>query len=145
MIGSANGVKSIAFSMDAEDDFFDPQIRNIITGITQELASPETPAASLFNVNFPSLSLGGIKGAAGCAQAQSQLSMILSDHPEGGFEVVSGLSIKMNGEVLTPGTDVEVLDRGMVALTAVNGANLQNLPNDPSLKRMIDAANGVIG
>lgn len=148
IIASANGVKTAAFSMDAEDDINDPLVCSLITEVTRELISADTPAASLYNINFPSIRSsgnGGIRGAEGCAPAPSELKTMLRANADGGYEVFSGLSIKMNGSEPEPGTDVEVLDRGMVALTSVRGYDLQNLPDDPSLQRMIAAVNRAIG
>ncbi|NQW21370.1 MAG: 5'/3'-nucleotidase SurE [Chloroflexi bacterium] len=145
IVASALGIKTCAFSMDAEDDINDSQVNSVITAITRELASVDTPQGSLFNVNFPTLPSSGLKGAEGAAPAPSDLKMFLEAHADGGYEVFSGLKIRIDDIKLTPGTDVEVLDRGKVAITAVDGTTLNYLHDDPSLNRMIDAVNRVIG
>ena len=58
---------------------------------------------------------------------------------------MSRLAVHSNRSTLAPGTDVEVLRRGSVAITAVNGDNLSHIPGDPTVQRMIAAANHVIG
>jgi hypothetical protein len=105
----------------------------------------ETPSGSLFNVNFPTISVGGINGAEGCAPARSDLKMNLDLQFDGGYEIFSGLKVDIDGLELIPGIDIEVLARGKVALTALDGNNLDYLRDDQSLHRMIDAANRVIG
>ena len=145
IIASALGIKTCAFSMDREDDVDSASVRNVITAVTRELISAETPQGSLFNVNFPSLPTDGLKGAEGAAPIPSDLKMSLKAHADGGYEVSSALKGIVDRIVLAPGTDEEVLSRGKVALTAVDGTSLNYLHGDPSLQRMIDSANRVIG
>ena len=145
IIASALGMRACAFSMDAVDPVDDFTVANVITAITNELISPDTPSGSLFNVNFPTIPVGGIKGVEGCAPARSDLKMTVDLQSDGGYELFSGLKVNIDGMELTPGSDIEVLDRGKVALTAVDGTNLNYLRGDPSLHRMIDAGNQVIG
>jgi hypothetical protein len=71
--------------------------------------------------------------------------MKLIPHEDGGYEIFSGLKVKIDGLEVPQGTDVEALDRGRVALTALDGPTLNSLQDDPTLQRMIDAANRVIG
>jgi len=75
----------------------------------------------------------------------SDLKMSLEAHADGGYEVFTALKVIEDRMELTPGTDEEVLSRGKVSLTAVDGNNLSYRPGDQSLQRMIDAANRVIG
>jgi 5'-nucleotidase len=145
IIAAANGVKTCAFSMDPEDNIDDPLVGSLITAITSELISPETPRAGLFNVNFPSLWRNSIVGAEGCTPTPSEYKMKLIPHEDGGYEIFSGLKVKIDGLEVPQGTDVEALDRGRVALTALDGPTLNSLQDDPTLQRMIDAANRVIG
>ncbi|MDA1279680.1 MAG: 5'/3'-nucleotidase SurE [Chloroflexi bacterium] len=145
IIAAALGVKTCAFSMDALDDLGDQLVGKVIAGVTRELISFETPRAGLYNVNFPSFRDNPIRGAEAAAPADSELKMKLEAHSDGGYEVFSGLKMKIDRLPQVSGTDVEVLERGMVALTAVVGASLDYIPGDPSLKRMIDAANQIIG
>jgi hypothetical protein len=63
----------------------------------------------------------------------------------GGFELFSGLRLNIDRLELTPGTDVEVLSRNRVALSAFDGNTLVHDQDDPGLQRMIAAANSVIG
>ncbi|MGB1749787.1 MAG: hypothetical protein ACPHK0_08435, partial [Dehalococcoidia bacterium] len=66
-------------------------------------------------------------------------------HSDGGFEVFSGLQIVIDSEQLEPGTDVEVLTRDRIAISAVEGPTLNYIHDDPTMHRMIAAANKVIG
>jgi len=145
IIASALGVRACAFSMDAMDPVNDLTVADVITAITNELMCPETPSGSLFNVNFPTIAISGINGAEGCAPARSDLRMNVDLQSDGGYEIFSGLKVNIDGLELTPGTDIEVLARGKVALTALDGTSLDYLRDDQSLHRMIDAANRVIG
>ena len=65
IIASALGMRACAFSMDAVDPVDDFTVANVITAITNELISPDTPSGSLFNVNFPTIPVGGVKGVEG--------------------------------------------------------------------------------
>ncbi|MEC9293682.1 MAG: 5'/3'-nucleotidase SurE [Chloroflexota bacterium] len=145
IIASSLGLRACAFSMDAMDPLNDLTVANVVKVITDELMSPETPLGSLFNVNFPTISLGGINGIEGCAPARSDLKMNVDLQSDGGHEIFSELKINADNIGLTPGSDIEVLARGKVAITAVDGSNLNYLRADQSLHRMIDAANRVIG
>jgi 5'-nucleotidase len=143
--GAAKGVKSCAFSMDHLDDINDQGVGNIITALVKELIDPETPRASLFNVNFPPLSSGEIQGAEGAIPAPSEFKNLIEPKSGGGFEIYSGLKAMIDRMELTPGTDLEVLHRNQVAISALDGPTLTHQPNDSTLHRMIDAANRVIG
>ena len=143
--GAGKGIKSCAFSMDAVDDINDQNIGNVITAIVQELIHSDTPRAALFNVNFPSLSYGGMQGAEGAVPAPSEFRSMMEVQSDGGFEIFSGLNVNIDQLDLTPGTDLEVLDRRKVAISALDGPTLTHQPNDATLRRMIDAANRVIG
>jgi broad specificity polyphosphatase/5'/3'-nucleotidase SurE len=131
--------------MDPDDDPNDASVRDVITEIARELINPKTPQGSLFNVNFPTKTAEGMNGAEGAAPMPSDLKISLEAQADGGYEVGSELKVFVDRMELTSGTDVEVLSRGKVALTAVDGNNLNYLHDDPSLQRMIDAANRVIG
>lgn len=144
-IACSNGIKAAAFSMAVPVDFDDPLIGKITAAITEELISSETPDAALFNINYPSFQAGEIVNAEGCAPTPSLHHMKLEQHDNGGFEIMSRLAVHRDGTTLEPGTDLEVLDRGRVAITALNGNNLCHIPGDPSLQRMIAAANRAIG
>jgi 5'-nucleotidase len=145
IVGSAKGVKSCAFSMDATDDIDDQQVRSIITSVATELISDETPRGALFNVNFPTLPSGGIEGVEGAAPAPSEFRSLIEAQSDGGYEILSGLSVNIERQELTAGTDLEVISRGRVAISALDGPTLAHEPHDPTLRRMIDAANRVIG
>ena len=145
IIASALGMRACAFSMDAMDHVNDFTVANVITAITNELMSHETPSGSLFNVNFPTISVSGINGAEGSAPARSDLKMYVDLQSDGGYEIFSGLKVNIDDLELTSGSDIEVLARGKVSLTALDGTNLNYLGDDQSLHRMIDAANRVIG
>jgi 5'-nucleotidase len=142
---SAKGVKTCAFSMDHEDDLDDQSVGRVITAITGELLENDTPRGGLFNINFPSLSSGAIKGAEGAVPAPSEFKTVLEAQSDGGYEIFSGLKLVIDGLPLTPGTDVEVLNRHKVAISALDGPTLTHQPDDATLRRMIDAANRVIG
>jgi len=142
---SAKGVKTCAFSMDHEDDLDDQSVAKIITAITGELLENDTPRGGLFNINFPSLSGGAIQGAEGAVPAPSEFKTVLEAQSDGGYEIFSGLKMVIDGLPLTPGTDLEVLNRRKVAVSALDGPTLTHQPNDATLRRMIDAANRVIG
>jgi 5'-nucleotidase len=145
IIASSNGVKAAAFSAELLEDVDDPLIGKITNAITKELVSEETPQATLFNVNFPSIHNGKINGAEESAPTPSLLQMKLERHENGGYEIFSRLAVGSDGSTAGQGTDIEVLMRGRVSITAVNGYDLKHIPNDPSLQRMIDAANLAIG
>ncbi len=151
-IACLNGVKSAAFSSALLEEVDDPLIGRITTAITRELISAETPPAALFNINFPTIRTGGITGAEECRPAPSLLDMKIEKHKDGGYEIMSRIAVSWDGSRLMPGTDLEVLDRGCVALTAVNvNGNMPNhTPNDQtlgrqSLGRMVAAASSAIG
>lgn len=144
IVASSNGVKAAAFSVAALEEVGDPVIGKITTAITNELISDQTRQGSLFNVNFPPLNAGKIQGAEGAVPAPSLHQMKL--YPDnGGFEIGSRLAVDWDGNELPPGTDAEVLNRGHVSISALDGNTLVHDPEDPSLKRMIVAANSVIG
>jgi len=131
--------------MDHLDDINDQGVGNVITALVKELIDPETPRASLFNVNFPPLSSGEIQGAEGAIPAPSEFKNLIEPKSGGGFEIYSGLKAMIDRMELTPGTDLEVLHRNQVAISALDGPTLTHQPNDSTLHRMIDAANRVIG
>ena len=145
IIDCSNGVKAAAFSLQRLDEVDDPLIGQITNGIAREFISEETPQATLFNINFPSMSNGGFGGAEEASPAPSLLQMKLEQHEDDGYEIMSRLAISWDGSSAIAGTDVEVLSRGRVAITAVNGNSLSHVPGDPTVKRMIAAANRVIG
>ena len=64
--------------------------------------------------------------------------MKLERHENGGYEIFSRLAVGWDGSTVGQGTDIEVLMRGRVSITAVNGNDLKHIPNDPTLQRMID-------
>jgi 5'-nucleotidase len=142
---AAKGVKTCAFSMDHEDDIDDQTVGKIITAVTSELLATGTPQGALFNVNFPSRSNGAIKGAESAVPAPSEFKTYLEAQSDGGYEIFSGLKLVIDGLPLTSGTDVEALSRSQVAISSLDGPTLTHQPNDPTLLRMIDAANRVIG
>ncbi len=145
IIACSNGIKAAAFSSNWLDDVDDPLIGKITAAVTKELISEDTPGATLFNINFPSIDDRMFLGAEESSPAPSLLQMKTVQQDDGGYEIISRLAVSWNGSELVPGTDLEVLSRGRVALTAVNGDNLSHIPGDPSLQRMIAAANRVIG
>ena len=145
IISAALGVKACAFSIGPFDDVDNQLVGRIITATTSELLSPDTPRAGLYNINFPPLQYSGFLGAEGCAPALSELKMKLEANNFGGFELFSGLRLNIDRLELTPGTDVEVLSRNRVALSAFDGNTLVHDQDDPGLQRMIAAANSVIG
>ena len=145
IIASSNGVKAAAFSTEFLEDVDDPLVGQITTEIARELVSEETPPAGLFNVNFPSIHHGIIGGAEEASPTPSLLQMKLEQREDGGFELMSRLAVSLDGSSAAPGTDIEVLMRGRVAITAVNGNNLSHVPGDPTVQRMIAAANRAIG
>ena len=145
IIAAAIGVKACAFSIDALDDVDDQLVGGIITATTRELVGSDTPRDGLYNVNFPPLRYSEILGAEGCAPAPSELRMKLEANNIGGFELFSGLRLRIDRLKLMPGTDVEVLSRNRVALSAFDGNTLVHDQDDPGLQRMIAAANRVIG
>ena len=142
---AGKGIKSCAFSMDAVDDISDQNIRNVITEVVRELVHNDTPLAALFNVNFPSLAYGGMQGAEGAVPAPSEFKSLVEAQDDGGFELFSGLQVQIEQLALTPGTDLEVLNRHKVAISALDGPTLTHKPDDTTLRRMIDATNRVIG
>jgi len=142
---AGKGIKSCAFSMDAVDDINDPNVRNAITEIVREVIHNDTPRAALFNVNFPSLPYGGMQGAEGAVPAPSEFMSKIEIQSDGGFELFSVLRVSIEQLELTPGTDLEVLNRCKVAISALDGPTLTHQPDDPTLRRMIDAVNRVIG
>ncbi|MBT4126074.1 MAG: 5'/3'-nucleotidase SurE [Chloroflexi bacterium] len=142
---SGKGVKACAFSMDAEDNFEDPIVKKVIETIVVEALKPETQHAGLFNVNIPTFSETPIAGAEGAAPAPSEFVSHINAHSDGGYEIVSGLALIINGEELQHGTDVETLSRNKIAISSLEGPSLAHQPHDPTLQRMIDAANRVIG
>ena len=144
-IASSNGIKSAAFSCEFLDDVDDPLIRQITSAIASELISGETPQATLLNVNFPSLLFGKIGSAEESAPTPSLLQMKLEQRDNGGYEIMSRLAVGSDGSTVPPGTDIDVLMRGRISITAVNGNNLSHIPGDPSVQRMIAAANRLIG
>ncbi|MEE8047015.1 MAG: 5'/3'-nucleotidase SurE, partial [Dehalococcoidia bacterium] len=159
IIAAAKGVKTCAFSIEAEgigaaeaeaeirtrESFGNELIGRIITAVGRELISPETPAGGLFNVNIPRPDGHGIAGAVACAPAYSDFKMKLYAQDDGGYEIYSGLKLVIDQLDLTPGTDVEALIHRNVAVTAVEGATLSYLPEDPTLHRMVAAVNREIG
>ena len=145
IIACSNGVKAAAFSLARFDEIDDPLIGQITNVIVREFISVETPQATLFNINFPALSDGGFGGAEEASPAPSLLHMKLERHGDNGYEIMSRLAIHRDGSPAAAGTDVEVLSRGRVAITAVNGNNLSHVPGDPTVQRMIAAATRVIG
>lgn len=142
---AAKGVKACAFSMDAADDIDDQIVGNVIGSITSELLDPETPRGGLFNINIPTFGEDAIKGAEGGAPAPSEFRSLLEAQSDGGYEIFSGLQVNIERMALTLGTDIEILSRGRIAISSLDGYTLSHQPTDPTLQRMIDAANSVIG
>ena len=142
---AAKGVKACAFSMDVEGDFDDPTVKGVIAAITTELLSPDTERGALFNVNIPAFGDTPIEGVEGAAPAPSELKSLIEAHSDGGYEIISGLAVNIDGLELAPGTDLEVLSRNRIAISSLEGPTLAHQPHDPTLQRMIEAANCVIG
>ena len=145
IIAAGRGAKTCAFSMDAGDDINDQAVGSVITGIVDELVDTATPRGALFNVNFPSLSLGGIQGAEGATPAPSEFMHMIEAQGDGGYELFSGLRVNIERQELAHGTDFDVLNRRRVAISSLDGQTLVHNPADPTLHRMIEAANRVIG
>ena len=145
IIASTTGVKSAAFSVELIEDVDDPVVSKITTAVTRQLIDGDASRASLFNINFPSIQGASILGAEECGPAPSLLDWKHIENVDGSFEVLSRLAISWDGSELPEGTDVEVLSRGRVALTAMDGVNLVHIPDDPTLQRMIASANRAIG
>jgi 5'-nucleotidase len=142
---AAKGLKACAFSMDATDDIDDQQVGSIVSSISTELVNEDTPRGALFNINIPTIPSGGIRGAEGAVPAPSEFRSLIEAQSDGGYEIFSGLSVNIERQELSQGTDIEVLSRGRVAISALDGPTLTHQPNNPTLRRMIDAANRVIG
>jgi 5'-nucleotidase len=142
---AAKGVKACAFSMDATDDMEDQIVADVIARITNELLDSETPRGGLFNVNIPSFGQMKIQGAEGAAPAPSEWMSKLEAQSDGGYEILSDLRVHIEGLDMAPGTDVEVLNRNRISISSLEGPTLSHQPDDPTLQRMIDAANRIIG
>jgi 5'-nucleotidase len=142
---SSKGVKACAFSLGLGGDIND-SVAGVITGaITKELLSAETARGALFNVNFPNIDGNEYRGAEGAAPGTSEFVSKLEAQSDGGFELFSGLRVNVEGLELTPGTDLEVINRDRISISSLEGPTLTHQPSDPTLHRMIDAANRVIG
>ena len=142
---SGKGVKACAFSMDIEDNFEDATVKKIIGAIVTEALKSETQQAGLFNVNIPTFANTPIEGAEGASAAPSEFRSKIIAHSDGGYEIASGLRVLLENQELVSGTDIEVLDRNKVAISSFEGPTLAHQPHDPTLQRMIDAVNHVIG
>jgi len=145
IVAAAKGYKACAFSMDHGDNLDDEVIAKVTGAIAAEVMSEETPKAGLYNVNYPMFRYDPILSAEAAKPAVSDFKMYLDPHSDGGFEVFSGLQIVIDSEQLEPGTDVEVLARDRIAISAVEGPTINFIPDDPTMHRMIAAANKVIG
>ncbi|MGY8881223.1 MAG: hypothetical protein ACKVJL_02200, partial [Dehalococcoidia bacterium] len=66
-------------------------------------------------------------------------------HSDGGYEILSRLAVNIDGLELVYGTDLEVLSRNRIAISSLEGPTMAHQPKDPTLQRMIEAANRVIG
>ena len=137
---AAKGVKACAFSMDASDNFDDPKVKDVIGAITTELLSAETERGALFNVNIPTFDETPIEGVEGAAPAPSEFKSLIEPQSDGGFEIISGLAVHIDGLELVYGTDIEVLSRNRIAISSLEGPTLVHQPHDPTLQRMIEAA-----
>jgi 5'-nucleotidase len=142
---AAKGVKACAFSMDAADDIDDPLVGSVVGSIVSELLDPETQRGGLFNINIPTFGNEAIQGAEGGAPTPSELRSLLEAQSDGGYEIFSGLQVNIERMPLIPGTDIEILSRGRISISSLDGYALNHQPLDPTLQRMIDAANRVIG
>jgi len=142
---SGKGVKACAFSMDALDDFEDSTVKNVVEAIVSEVLSDATPRGALFNVNIPTFSETKIQGAEGASPAPSEFKSLIEAQSDGGYEIFSGLRIHIDHQEFVTGTDVEVLSRNRIAISSLDGPTLVHQSQDPSLQRMIDAANRVFG
>jgi len=142
---AAKGVKACAFSMAVTGDFDDPTVKGVIATITTELLSVETQRGALFNVNIPTFDETPIEGVEGAAPAPSEFKSIIQAQSDGGFEILSGLAVHIAGLELAPGTDLEVLSRNRISISSLEGPTLAHQPHDPTLHRMIEAANRIIG
>jgi 5'-nucleotidase len=145
IVAAGKGYKSCAFSMGFEDDMDDPVVRDTVTEVARELMSPDTAQGALFNVNIPMFRDGRILGAEGAVPAPSEFRSLIEARSDGGYELFSGLSVNIERQQFARGTDTEVLNRGRVAISALDGPTLAHQPNDPTLRRMIDAVNRVTG
>ena len=142
---AAKGVKACAFSMDVEGDFDDPTVKGVIGAITTELLSQKTQRGALFNVNIPTFGETPIEGVEGAAPAPSEFKSLVQAQSDGGYEILSGLAVNIDSLELVSGTDIEVLSRNRIAISSLEGPTMAHQPQDPTLHRMIEAANRVIG
>ena len=142
---SGKGVKACAFSMGIGGDLEDDTAGNVANAIAAELLSSYTPRGSLFNVNFPAESGDTYNGTEGAFPQPTEFMTKLESHSDGGYEIFSGLKINILQQELVLGSDIEVLNRGCIAISALDGPTLAHNPEDSTLQRMIEAANRVIG
>ncbi len=142
---AGKGVTASAFSMGLGGDLEDPMASKMITTVTTELLSEETPTGSLFNVNFPDTAGSEYLGAEGAFPQPTEFMSKLEAHSDGGYEIFSGLRINILGDTPTPGSDIEVLSRNKVAISALDGMTMVHQPQNPTLGRILASVNGVVG
>ena len=142
---SGKGVKACAFSLGMDGDLEDAKMGDVANAIAVELLSSYTPRGSLFNINFPAESGDTYKGVEGAFPQPTEFMTKLETHRDGGYEIFSGLRINILQEELIPGSDIEVLNRGCIAISALDGPTLAHNSEDSTLQRMVEAAKRVIG
>jgi hypothetical protein len=96
-------------------------------------------------VNIPTFGETPIEGVEGAAPAPSEFKSFIQVHSDGGYEILSRLAVNIDGLELVSGTDLEVLSRNRIAISSLEGPTMAHQPKDPTLQRMIEAANRVIG
>lgn len=142
---AGKGVKACAFSLGMDGDLDDPTAGKVVNAIASELLSPETQRGALFNVNFPAEGGETYQGAEGAFPEPTEFMSKIEAQSDGGYELFSGLRLNILQEDPTVGSDIEVVTRGKIAVSSFEGPTLVHQPQDPTLQRIIDAANRVIG
>lgn len=142
---AGKGFTAAAFSMGLGGDIEDPIASKMITAVATELVSEETPIGSLFNVNFPDTAGSDYLGAEGAFPQPTEFMSKLEAHSDGGYELFSGLRNRILDETPTPGSDIEVLSRNRVAVSALDGMTMVHQPHDATLQRILAAVNAVAG
>jgi len=142
---AGKGIKTCAFSLGMGGDVEDSVAGKVANAVATELLNPETQRGALFAVNFPAEPGNTYSGAEGAFPQPTEFMSKVEAQSDGGYELFSGLRINILEEELTAGSDIEVLSRNKVSISSLDGPTLTHQPQDPTLHRIIDAANRVIG
>ncbi len=138
MEGSLLGVPAIAFSQVTEDrgkprwsvaEKWAPRVLELLSGA-------EWPSNTLINVNFPDVAADAVTGMEAVMQGRRKIGDEMAEGVDPRGENYYWIGARRSEDRFKPGTDLEAVNRGAVALTPLT-LDLTHKPSLKTLKAML--------